>query len=100
MEQTIIGFHRDDVGDWVADLSCGHRQHVRHRPPFQMRAWVESDDGRRAHTGTAIACPLCDEPSDVQGGDPACWAGQICEDCGAVLDGTGHRPGCEAAGAG
>lgn len=29
-----------------------------------------------------------------QGGDPACWAGLLCEDCGAVLDGTGHRAGC------
>jgi tellurite resistance-related uncharacterized protein len=29
-----------------------------------------------------------------QGGDPACWAGLLCEDCGVVLDGSGHRPGC------
>jgi hypothetical protein len=28
------------------------------------------------------------------GGDPACWAGLLCEDCGVVLDGGGHRPGC------
>lgn len=31
------------------------------------------------------------------GGDPACWAGLVCPDCGGVEgDGTGHRPGCPA----
>lgn len=37
------------------------------------------------------------EPLEVRpdgGGDPACWAGLLCLECGAVLDGTGHRPGC------
>ncbi len=29
-----------------------------------------------------------------EGGDPACWAGLLCPECGAVLDGKGHRPGC------
>jgi IS30 family transposase len=28
-----------------------------------------------------------------QGGDPACWAGLLCEDCGVVLDGGTHRAG-------
>ena len=58
--RIIDGFHRDDVGDWVAELSCLHGQHVRHRPPFQEREWVESDAGRAAHVGAAIDCPLCD----------------------------------------
>jgi methylenetetrahydrofolate dehydrogenase (NADP+) / methenyltetrahydrofolate cyclohydrolase len=30
-------------------------------------------------------------------GDPACWAGLLCADCGAVVDGSVHRPGCTAA---
>jgi hypothetical protein len=33
-EQPIIAFHQDEQGDWVADLACGHGQHVRHRPPW------------------------------------------------------------------
>jgi tellurite resistance-related uncharacterized protein len=29
------------------------------------------------------------------GGDPACWAGLLCPECGGVVgDGSGHRPGC------
>ena len=29
MHQPIVGFHLDEYGDWVADLRCGHGQHVR-----------------------------------------------------------------------
>jgi hypothetical protein len=32
INRKIIGFHQDDTGDWVADLECGHTQHVRPRP--------------------------------------------------------------------
>lgn len=32
-----------------------------------------------------------------EGGDPACWAGLLCPECGAVLDGGSHRPGCRLA---
>lgn len=60
MRRTIDGFHRDDDGDWVAELSCLHNQHVRHRPPFQERAWVLVEDERAARIGTEIDCPLCD----------------------------------------
>ncbi len=199
MQRTITGFHQDHDGDWVAELSCGHDQHVRHRPPFQERPWVLSAPGRSGHIGTPLVCPLCDRaelpttlrfvrtgpewdehnlpaglrrphrlgtgtwgrihvrdgrllfaiasqpplevelvpgteqavppemdhevrplgpvrfsmdfltvdrahepqgpqgppPSD-RGGDPACWAGLVCADCGAVLDGSDHRPGCSA----
>ena len=61
METTIIGFHQDESGDWVAELSCGHAQHVRHRPPWQERPWVTTDEGRRAKIGASIECPLCDQ---------------------------------------
>lgn len=60
MRRTISGFHQDDEGDWVAELSCLHNQHVRHRPPFQERAWVTTDAGRVGRLGTALDCPLCD----------------------------------------
>ena len=46
VERPIVGYHRDEEGDWVADLGCGHGQHVRHRPPFQPRPWVlDADSG-------------------------------------------------------
>ena len=61
MIQTIVGFHQDTEGDWVAELSCQHNQHVRHRPPFLERAWVTTEEGRASRIGTEIQCPLCDE---------------------------------------
>jgi uncharacterized protein (DUF2249 family) len=31
------------------------------------------------------------------GGDAACWLHQVCESCGALIEGSGsHRPGCAA----
>lgn len=63
-EQKIIGFHQDEYGDWVADLACGHTQHVRHRPPWELRPWVTSEEGRRAHLGKTLRCVRCDEESE------------------------------------
>ena len=191
--RPISGFHRDDLGDWVAELACGHNQHVRHRPPFQLREWVLDTEGRGSRLGTPLDCRLCDRaelpesvrlvrttpvwddqtmpaglrrghrvasgtwgrivvhagrlrfradtvppidveltagstqpiPPDVEhevaplgpvrfaveffavsrdpaggedgeGGDPACWAGLLCPECGAVTTDGYHRPGCSA----
>jgi hypothetical protein len=60
MQTTITGFHQDEAGDWVAELACGHGQHMRHRPPWTERAWVVSDEQRAARVGMVIACSLCD----------------------------------------
>lgn len=60
MQRTIVGFHQDDDGDWVAELSCLHNQHVRHQPPFQDRSWIVEESGRAARIGAEINCPLCD----------------------------------------
>ncbi|HEY4187318.1 MAG TPA: DUF3565 domain-containing protein [Polyangia bacterium] len=65
MKRTITGFHQDDLGDWVAELSCGHGQHVRHRPPWQVRPWVVTAVGRQARLGAQLHCKLCDMPPDV-----------------------------------
>jgi tellurite methyltransferase len=190
--RQISGFHQDDEGDWVAELECGHNQHVRHRPPFQPRPWVLERSEREARIGTPLECPLCERaelPPDLrhvrtspewddntmpaglkrrhrlaagtwgqvsvhtgqlrllipgepgidvvlgpgstqaippeveheatpqgpvrfsidffavdprrdpcdEGGDPACWAGLLCPECGAVRGGA-HRPGCPVSG--
>jgi tellurite methyltransferase len=58
--RRIEGFHQDDDGDWVAELSCLHGQHVRHEPPFQERPWVLTAAGRGERVGQAIECPPCD----------------------------------------
>jgi hypothetical protein len=61
MKRKITGFHRDEFGDWVAELECGHRQHVRHRPPFELRPWVVSEEGRRGRLGCELNCKICEE---------------------------------------
>lgn len=60
MEATIAGFRQDDAGDWIAELSCGHTQHMRHRPPWEVRSWVTTEGGRQGRLGARIECPLCD----------------------------------------
>ena len=60
VRRAIVGFHRDDVGDWVAELGCGHGQHVRHKPPFQIRPWVQTGEGRDGMLGTELDCVRCD----------------------------------------
>ena len=60
MKRSINGFHRDPEGDWVADLDCGHGQHVRHRPPFQNRPWVVDKPGRDKMLGAELDCLRCE----------------------------------------
>lgn len=67
MRRTIDGFHHDEAGDWVAELSCLHGQHVRHRPPFRDAPWVQDDVQRAARVGTPIDCPLCDRAELPEG---------------------------------
>lgn len=67
MEQKIVGFHKDAEQVWVADLQCGHKQHVRHDPPMVERSWVLSSEGRQSHLGTQLNCKRCDEVGQVVG---------------------------------
>jgi len=61
MKQAIIDFHLDELEHWVADLSCGHTQHVRHDPPWQNREWVVTEKGRLEKIGVELNCVKCDE---------------------------------------
>jgi hypothetical protein len=101
VRRAIVGFDTDETGDWVALLECGHRQHVRHRPPWQERPWVLSVEGRKGRIGSPLVCVECDRRNGVEvgedaGGDPACLAHRVCAECGAVVDPGRHRPGCAA----
>jgi tellurite resistance-related uncharacterized protein len=60
VQRAIEGFHQDQLGDWVADLRCGHGQHVRHKPPFWVREWVLTAEGRASRIGFELACVRCD----------------------------------------
>ncbi len=66
MKQPITGYHQDDERHWVAELACGHFQHVRHDPPLVERSWVVTEQGRAALLGTILECKKCDEgaPAD------------------------------------
>ncbi|TFF10170.1 DUF3565 domain-containing protein [Pseudomonas sp. BCA14] len=55
----IIGFHQDDDQHWVAELSCGHTQHLRHQPPWQSRAWVLDTAQRLEKIGQPFTCGWC-----------------------------------------
>ena len=60
MQQAIVGFHLDEENHWVADLTCGHTQHVRHDPPWQNRPWVLTEQGRNEKLGVMLECKKCD----------------------------------------
>lgn len=59
--QPILSFHLDPENHWVADLACGHTQHVRHNPPWTNRPWVMTEAGRAAMLGQTLPCRLCTE---------------------------------------
>ena len=61
--RRIVSFRQDEEGHWVADLECGHAQHVRHDPPWQVRPWVFTVEGRRGRIGTTLECRACDAVS-------------------------------------
>jgi hypothetical protein len=61
VKQKIVDFHQDELQHWVADLACGHTRHVRHDPPWQNRAWVVTEQGRREMIGFELECVECDK---------------------------------------
>jgi hypothetical protein len=62
MQRRIVGFHQDTERDWVAELECGHGQHVRHNPPWEVRPWVLTEATRSSRLGSTLNCRLCDIP--------------------------------------
>lgn len=60
MQQAITGYHQDENHDWLAELACGHYQHVRHKPPFTQRPWVQTAAGRTSMLGQPLACKKCE----------------------------------------
>jgi hypothetical protein len=60
MQQPIAGYHKDEDSHWIAELDCGHNQHVRNKPPFINIPWVESEPGRKSMPGYKLNCKKCD----------------------------------------
>ncbi|MGH1537135.1 MAG: DUF3565 domain-containing protein [Gammaproteobacteria bacterium] len=61
MKQSIVGYKQDEEQHWVAELACGHLQHVRHNPPMVSRPWVLTEKGRSEMLGRELNCKKCDE---------------------------------------
>lgn len=61
-ESPIRSFRQDAEGHWIAELECGHAQHVRHRPPLETREWVMTEEGRRGRLGARLPCRYCRMP--------------------------------------
>ncbi|MGX5220563.1 DUF3565 domain-containing protein [Pseudomonas segetis] len=59
MPVRLLDLRQDEDGHWVAVLSCGHTQHLRHEPPWQNRPWVQSPELRRAQLGKPFDCGWC-----------------------------------------
>jgi Protein of unknown function (DUF3565) len=62
MRRRITGFHPDGETHWVAELECGHEQHVRHKPPWEVRPWVLTEATRREKIGAWLDCVMCRVP--------------------------------------
>ncbi len=65
MLQPISGYHLDEENHWVAELACGHNQHVRHDPPLVSRPWVVTEAGRQSMLGYELNCVKCDQDLPV-----------------------------------
>jgi hypothetical protein len=57
--RKIVGFHMDENRDWVAELECGHKKHVRNDPPYTDHHWVTTSQGRNDHIGQEFTCSAC-----------------------------------------
>jgi aminoglycoside 6'-N-acetyltransferase I len=75
-ERRIVSFHQDSEHHWVAELECGHTQHVRHTPPWQERPWVLTPEGRTERLGTTLPCRGCGmfQVRPAQQRDARAWA--------------------------
>jgi Protein of unknown function (DUF3565) len=59
MQRRIIGFYQDEESHWAARLDCGHGLHMRHDPPWQLRPWVLTEEGRAQRIGQIVECKKC-----------------------------------------
>lgn len=67
LPQSIIGFHQDEEGHWVAELACGHNQHVRHDLAVATTALGADRAGTSAVCGARLVlCALYRGSTNVQ----------------------------------
>ncbi|MFT4928589.1 MAG: hypothetical protein ACI8WB_004708 [Phenylobacterium sp.] len=66
MLKAIKDYHLDEENHWVAELDCGHFQHVRHNPPWTNRRWTQTESDRLSMVGHELNCVKCEQeaPAD------------------------------------
>lgn len=65
--RRMLEFDRDPTDEpadaraasWIVRLDCGHRRHVRHRPPLSDYPWLLDAATRAAKLGATIECERC-----------------------------------------
>lgn len=65
MQQAIIGFHLDDEQHEIAELDCGHNQHIRCITPWRNCPWVITEDARKTKLGRILNCKVALNSKDL-----------------------------------
>jgi tellurite resistance-related uncharacterized protein len=55
----MLAFALDEEGEWIVHLDCGHRRHLRHRPPLVTTPWLLDPAEREARVGQSVECHRC-----------------------------------------
>ena len=87
VDRRIVAFHQDEEAHWVADLECGHTQHVRHEPPLSTRPWVTTPEGREEFLGVMLRCLTCateGPDAEIVSLEDALRAAQLASDVNAL----------------
>jgi tellurite resistance-related uncharacterized protein len=58
--RRIVAIDPESDDSCVVQLDCGHRRHVRDRPPLEVHPWVRDPTARAARVGTSIECGWCE----------------------------------------
>jgi tellurite resistance-related uncharacterized protein len=59
LQRTILEFEKDEEDDWRVVLDCGHKRHLRHDPPREIRPQLSDPSVRESAIGNTIDCGRC-----------------------------------------
>jgi tellurite resistance-related uncharacterized protein len=60
IDRQILSIEPESADSVVATLDCGHRRHIRHRPPLESHPWILDPVARVARVGQRIECGRCE----------------------------------------
>ena len=61
IDRRILNLESESADSVIAVLDCGHRRHIRHRPPLEMHPWILDPAARAARIGQRIECGRCEQ---------------------------------------